>query len=60
MELILIFFIQVLSTLSVLGLVTLEDLIETMLWEEIVDEKDLVVDLQKLTREPKRQKRPPG
>ena len=60
MGLILIFFIQVLSTLSVLGLVTLEDLIETMLGEEIVDEKDLVVDLQKLTREPKRQKRPPG
>jgi len=44
---------------AVLGLVTLEDLIETMLGAEIVDEKDLVVDLQKLARKQQREKRTP-
>ena len=45
---------------AVLGLVTLEDLIETMLGAEIVDEKDLVVDLQKLARQQQKQKRTSG
>ena len=35
---------------GVAGLVTLEDLIETMLGTEIVDENDSVVDLQKMAR----------
>ncbi|NJL59253.1 MAG: hypothetical protein HC887_05995 [Desulfobacteraceae bacterium] len=38
------------------GLVSLEDVIETMLGAEIVDENDSVVDLQKLARK-QRQKR---
>ena len=41
---------------GVAGLVTLEDLLETMLGTEIVDENDSVVDLQKLARK-RRQKR---
>jgi CBS domain containing-hemolysin-like protein len=41
---------------SVAGLVTLEDLLETVLGAEIVDETDTVVDLQKLAR--KRKKKP--
>lgn len=41
---------------GVSGLVTLEDVIETMLGAEIVDENDSVVDLQKLARK-QRQKR---
>ncbi|MFP4387907.1 MAG: hypothetical protein ACLFPR_03030, partial [Desulfococcaceae bacterium] len=35
---------------GVAGLVTLEDLIETVLGTEIVDENDSVVDLQKMAR----------
>jgi len=42
---------------SIAGLVTLEDLIETVLGTEIVDETDLVVDLQKTARERKRRAR---
>ncbi len=41
------------------GLVTLEDLIETVLGTEIVDESDLVVDLQQMARK-RRQARFPG
>ena len=41
---------------GVSGLISLEDLLETVLGTEIVDEKDLVDDLQKLARE-RRQKR---
>ncbi|MBI4966309.1 MAG: DUF21 domain-containing protein [Desulfomonile tiedjei] len=40
---------------GVAGLVTLEDLIETVLGDEIVDETDLVVDLQERARQLKRQ-----
>jgi CBS domain containing-hemolysin-like protein len=36
-------------------LVTLEDLIETLLGDEIVDETDKVVDLQERARQIKRQ-----
>ena len=36
---------------SVQGLVTMEDVIETMLGLEIVDEKDTVIDMQKYARE---------
>jgi CBS domain containing-hemolysin-like protein len=39
---------------SVAGLVTLEDLLETVLGAEIVDETDTVVDLQKLARKRKK------
>jgi CBS domain containing-hemolysin-like protein len=39
---------------SVAGLVTLEDLLETVLGAEIVDETDKVVDLQKLARKRKK------
>jgi CBS domain containing-hemolysin-like protein len=39
---------------SVAGLVTLEDLLETVLGAEIVDETDTVVDLQKLARKGKK------
>jgi CBS domain containing-hemolysin-like protein len=38
------------------GLVTLEDLIETLLGDEIVDETDKVVDLQVRAREMKHQR----
>lgn len=41
---------------GVAGLVTLEDLIETVLGDEIVDETDLVVDLQERARQLKRQR----
>ena len=40
---------------GVAGLVTLEDLIETLLGDEIVDETDKVVDLQERARQIKRQ-----
>ena len=33
------------------GIVTMEDVIETMLGTEIVDEKDTVTDMQELARE---------
>jgi CBS domain containing-hemolysin-like protein len=36
---------------GVAGVVTLEDLIETLLGKEIVDETDIVVDLQQRARE---------
>jgi CBS domain containing-hemolysin-like protein len=36
---------------GVAGLVTLEDLIETLLGDEIVDETDRVVDLQERARQ---------
>ena len=36
---------------SVRGIVTLEDVIETMLGHEIVDEKDEVVDMQEYAKE---------
>lgn len=41
---------------GVAGLITLEDLIETLLGDEIVDETDRVVDLQERAREMKRQR----
>jgi CBS domain containing-hemolysin-like protein len=41
---------------SVTGLVTLEDLQDTVLGAEIVDETDIVVDLQKLARKCKQKK----
>jgi len=41
---------------GVSGLVTLEDLLETVLGAEIVDEKDIVVDLQKLARDQKQKR----
>jgi CBS domain containing-hemolysin-like protein len=43
---------------SVAGLVTLEDLLETVLGAEIVDETDKVVDLQKLARKRKKKIKP--
>ena len=36
---------------SVQGLVTLEDIVETLMGLEITDEKDTVQDMQKLARE---------
>jgi CBS domain containing-hemolysin-like protein len=39
------------------GLVTLEDLLETLLGEEIVDETDHVVDLQQSARQHRRRNR---
>jgi len=36
---------------SVVGLVTMEDVFETLLGQEIVDESDEVVDLQKYARQ---------
>ena len=36
---------------SVMGLVTMEDLVETMLGMEIVDETDTAIDMQALARE---------
>jgi CBS domain containing-hemolysin-like protein len=36
---------------SVRGIVTLEDVIETMLGQEIVDERDEVVDMQEYAKE---------
>jgi CBS domain containing-hemolysin-like protein len=44
---------------GVAGLVTLEDLLETVLGAEIVDETDTVVDLQKLARKRKKKKSRP-
>jgi CBS domain containing-hemolysin-like protein len=41
---------------GIAGLVTLEDLIETLLGKEIVDETDMVVDLQQRAREMKPQR----
>jgi CBS domain containing-hemolysin-like protein len=41
---------------GVAGLITLEDLIETLLGDEIVDETDRVVDLQERARQMKRQR----
>ena len=41
---------------GVAGVVTLEDLIETLLGKEIVDETDIVVDLQQRAREMKPQR----
>ena len=46
---------------TIRGLVTMEDIIETILGLEIVDETDLVVDLQALARKRKtmKNKKPP-
>ncbi len=41
---------------GVAGLVTLEDLVETMLGDEIVDERDLEVDLQETARKQRKQR----
>jgi CBS domain containing-hemolysin-like protein len=45
---------------GVAGLITLEDLLETMLGDEIVDEMDLEVDLQETARKQKRQRIKPA
>ena len=41
------------------GIVTLEDILETLLGQEIVDETDLVVDMQELAKAVRRQKEEP-
>ncbi len=42
------------------GLVTLEDVIETLLGVEIVDETDRAVDMRELARRLQQQRRRPG